>query len=80
MTNRRMRDIMDYMNIEDQLRKAAKASGLSILQMSKRADVPYQTVHGFLKSGRDVRASTVGKLCALFGLELRSVKPKTKGR
>ncbi len=70
---------MFSMSIVNQLRKSAEASGLSILQMSKRADIPYQAVHGFLRSKRDIRASTVGKLCELFGLELRPVKRK-KGR
>lgn len=67
------------MNIADQLRNAAKASGLSVLQMSKRADVPYQGVHGLLNSNRDIRLSTAAKLATLFSLELRPVKAKRKG-
>ena len=71
---------MVSMSIDDQLRKVAVASGMSILQMSKRTDIPYAAVHGFLKSKRDIRTSTTAKLCKLFGLELRPVKQKSKTR
>jgi transcriptional regulator with XRE-family HTH domain len=67
------------MSIANQLRKAAKASGLSMLQMSKRADVPYQAVHGLMRSNRDIRLSTIEKLCRLFDLELTAKQRTRKG-
>ena len=63
------------------IRRRFNASGWSILQLAKRADVPYAAAHGFVNGTRDVVLSTAAKLCKTLGLELRPVgrasrKPK----
>jgi predicted transcriptional regulator len=62
----------------NQLKRAIKASGLSILQISKRADVPYQAAHGFIKADRDIRISTAEKIAKVVGMELRPIKATAK--
>jgi len=65
-------------NLEKQLRDAARASGLSMLAMSKRADIPYAAVHNFVASERGMTLMTASKLATLLGLEFRPVRKKTK--
>ena len=72
---------MISMNLSESLRHAALLTGLSILQISKRADIPYQAAYGFLKSDRDIRISTAAKIAKVVGVELRPVaKPSTAKR
>ena len=66
------------MNLTESLRKAAYRSGLSILQISKRADIPYQAAHGFMNSDRDIRISTAAKIAKVVGVELRPVAERAK--
>ena len=79
LTDKREGDIISCMNIAEQLRRALKATGLSILQISKRANVPYQAAHGFVKSDRDIKLTTAVKLAKLAGMELQPVR-KRKSR
>ena len=63
------------------IRQRFRASGMSILQLAKRADVHYSALHGFIKSDRDIAISTAAKLCRVLGLGLRPVaRRKRKGR
>lgn len=71
-----IRDIMEYMNIANTLKSAAKRSGLSMLAISKATGLNYQTVHGFLTGERDIAVSTAQALADLLDLELR---PKAAG-
>lgn len=66
------------MDIDQQLRRAAKATGLSILQISKQAGIGYQAAHGFMTSNRDIRLSTAAKIAKVIGVELRTVASGTK--
>jgi len=61
-------------DLEKQLRDAARASGLSMSSMSVQADIPYGSVHNFIASERGLTLATATKLANLLGLELRSVK------
>ncbi|MEE9296466.1 MAG: helix-turn-helix transcriptional regulator [Phycisphaerae bacterium] len=62
-------------DIDEQLREAARNSGLSIKAMSDRAGIPYAAVHGFVRSdGRTMTLRTAAKLAVLLGLELRPVR------
>ncbi len=47
-----------------------KASGMSMLALSRQSGVGYQSVHAFVTGDRDVALSTTAKLCAVLGLEL----------
>ncbi|MCK6465098.1 MAG: helix-turn-helix transcriptional regulator [Phycisphaerae bacterium] len=75
-----MRDIIEYMNIADSLKAAAKRSGLSMNAISKRTGLNYQTVHGFLTGERDIAVSTAQRLADLLDLELRPKASKAAGK
>ena len=60
-----------------ELLKAFEANGMNRLAWSKRADVDYSAVHGFVEGSRDVTLATASKLAGVLGLELR---PKQRGR
>lgn len=61
-------------DIEQQLRRAALDSGLSMLQLSKRSGIPYSAIHGFMKSGQGITLRTASKLAALLNLTLQPVR------
>lgn len=67
-------------DIERQLKEAALESGLSMLEISKRANVPYSAVHGFMTSDRRLSLRSGAKLAAMLGLELRPVQPRRKSK
>lgn len=56
------------------IRKQFRATGWSILKLSKRSGVPYAAAHGFVNGDRDAVLSTASKLCDALGLELRPVR------
>ena len=60
--------------VEQTLRRAARESGLSMLQLSKRSGLRYQTVYGFCTQSRGVTLESASKLCELLGLELRPAR------
>jgi plasmid maintenance system antidote protein VapI len=65
-------------DLERQLRDAARKSGLSMLAMSQRADIPYAAVHSFIARERGMTLATASKLATLLGLELRPSGRKRK--
>ena len=69
---------MEMTGIETTLLKAARRSGLSMLQLSKRSGLAYAIVHGFVRDGRAITLKSGGKLAATLGLELRPVRRKRK--
>lgn len=75
-----MCDIMEYMNLADSLKAAARRSGLSMNAISKATGLNYQTVHGFLTGERDIAVSTAQALADLFDLELRPKAAKSAGK
>lgn len=64
------------MKLNEQLRKAAIDSGLSILKISERGKVRYASVHGFIKSGRDIQLSTAEKIAEAIGVSFKPVKQR----
>ncbi|MCC7291440.1 MAG: helix-turn-helix transcriptional regulator [Phycisphaerales bacterium] len=65
------------MNLIGSLKTAARKSGMSMNEISRRTGLAYQIVHGFLKGERDIAISSAVKLADVLDLELR---PKaTKG-
>jgi len=62
-------------SIEDQLRQAARKSGLSIKAMSVRAEIPYAGIHRFVTDDEtSITLRTAARLATLLGMELRRVK------
>ena len=83
MTTYRACDILLMMStsIENQLRQAARKSGLSIKAMSDRASIPYAAMHRFITNDAGgITLKTAAKLAALLGLELRRKQRPAKGR
>lgn len=67
--------------IEDQLRQAARNSGLSMKAMSDRTGIPYAAVHRFVTgSEAGITLKTAAKLATLLGLGLRPVRESGKGK
>ena len=64
-------------SLEQALRDAAKRSG-SMLQLSKRAELPYATIHGFIRDEKTVTLRSASKIADVLGLELRAKKRKGK--
>ena len=67
------------MDIEKQLLDAARATGLSMAELTRAAGLPYSAVHGFLKSGRRLSLRSAAKLAVALRLELRPVRRVRKG-
>ena len=65
--------------IDQQLRAAVRRCGLSIRQISLRADIPYAAVHRFVVNDRGVTLKTAAKLATLLGLELCPIRRRSKG-
>ncbi len=61
-------------SVEKSFRRAVSESGLSMLQLSKRSGVGYQSVHAFVKHGRQLTLESMSRLCSVLGLELRPTK------
>ena len=57
----------------EQLRTAIKASGRSLYELAKAADVPYSAVHGFMQDNRDIRLSTAEAIARAIGLKALKV-------
>ena len=62
------------MDMDSEIRRTFKASGMTIQRLAIRAKVPYASAHGFFTGDADPRLSTVAKLCRVLGLELRTVR------
>ncbi len=66
-------------NIQQQLRDAARKSGLSLKAMSDRSGVGYQSMHGFVRGYSDLKLESAAKLATLLGLELRPARKRRGG-
>jgi hypothetical protein len=66
--------------LQDQLREAIAASGLSSYRIGKDADVPHQVIYRFATGQRDdLRLSTASKLADYFGMRLTAPRQRKKG-
>ena len=66
------------MTIEEQLRRAAIASGASILNLCERSGLRYNSLHGFIRGTKTLTMTSANKLAKVLNLELRPIK-KRKG-
>ena len=64
--------------MDGEIRRAFKASGMTIQRLALKAKVPYASAHGFFTGDADPRLSTVAKLCRVLGLELRPARRRAK--
>lgn len=64
--------------VEQTLRRAARESGLSMRQLTIRAGLRYQTVHGFCTRSRGITLASASALCEVLGLTLKPTK-RAKG-
>ena len=70
---------MDIMaDIQEQLRNAARASGLSIRRLALQTDTPYQAMHRFIRGYGGVTMTTGARLARLLRLELRPIRKRKK--
>ena len=60
--------------------EAFDRSGMSILQLSKRAELPYSCVHNAVTGRTDIYAATASRLCEVLGLTLIQRRRKGKTR
>lgn len=67
------------MSITDTLKKAIRASGMSVYQICKETGLDKGAMSRFIAGKRGLQTDSVDKLCTLLGLEL-TPKEKAKGR
>ena len=67
-------------NLEQQIKEAIEASGLTCYEIAKRSGVPQPVLSRFVNGKRGINLSTASKLTDAFGLELRPRQAKQKGR
>ena len=67
-------------DIEQQLKDAARNSGLSIYALAKQTGVPYSAVHGFVKGNRRISLRNGARLARVLGLKLQPARRTKKGR
>ncbi len=67
-------------DIEQTLLKAARECGLSIAELSRRTELPYATIHGFIRDERLITLRSAAAIARVLGLELQPIKTKRKGR
>ena len=56
------------------IRSTFARSGMSIRQLSKRADVGYATAHGLIRGTLNPSLTIVERICTVLDLELRPVR------
>ncbi len=66
-------------NLEQQIKEAIEASGLTCYEIAKRSGVPQPVLSRFVNDKRGINLSTASKLADAFGLELRPRQAKRKG-
>jgi len=57
-------------DLTDDLRRAVRESGRSLLSLAKETGLPYATVHNFARGRTDVYLASAGKLATALGLRL----------
>ena len=56
------------------IRSTFARSGMSIKQLSKRADIGYATAHGLIRGTLNPSLSIVERICTALDLELRPMR------
>ena len=58
-------------SIEITLLEAVRRSNLSLAELARRAKLPYASVHGFVKSDRQITIRSAAALAKVVKLELK---------
>ncbi len=77
LTRYRISDIFDDTmthSMGNLIRSTFARTGMSIKQLSKRADVGYATAHGLIRGTLNPSLSIVERICWVLELELRPVR------
>ena len=67
-------------DLDKQLRRAIRRSGMTRKQIADQSGVSYAIVHDFVSGKRGMTLRTASKVADLLGLELREIQSKSKGR
>lgn len=82
MTKRQPQAIMDAVakarTVSEQLREAIRASGRSMLDIAREADLDKATMSRFLNGHRGLRMDVIDTLCKLLGLRLTNRRTTKK--
>ena len=62
--------------ISDQIRRAVRESGMSMLAVARAVETDKATMSRFLSGERGLRLATIDKLGALLGLRIVARKPR----
>ena len=77
MTEYRKADILSDIMAEnwgDRIRAAVRAADLSMLALSREADVPYSVVHDFITGKGNTNLRNAERICRVVGLDLGPVR------
>ena len=72
MSTRRRRTV----DLEDQLRRAIRRSGLSPYRVATDAEVDRSVMTRFLNGDRGITLATASRICGVLGIELRRLPLK----
>jgi plasmid maintenance system antidote protein VapI len=67
-------------SISDVLKKAIADSGMAHIALERETGVKRASIMRFLRGEQSLRLDMADRLAAYFGLELRPIRPKRKGR
>lgn len=67
-------------NIQDQLKRAIQASGMTRYRLAKTSGVAAGVISHFMLGHRDVRLGTAARLAAILGVELVQTRKAPKGK
>jgi len=69
------------MSVSDRLRQAIRKSDQTLYRIAQDTGLDWSILQRFLDGTRpNIRIDTIEKLCQYFGLELRPVKAKRRGK
>ncbi len=78
MSSRKKKAEREVAPLLEQIRKAISDSGLSLLQLEELSGVGNGQLSRFMRDKRDLRGTSLEKVCGALRLELVQRKPKGK--
>jgi transcriptional regulator with XRE-family HTH domain len=67
------------MALQDDLRQAIEASGLTLYRIAKGSGIAYQVLHRFARGERDLTLATASRLADFFQMRLTRPRRPKKG-
>lgn len=65
--------------VSDELRRAIRESGMSMLAVARAAKLDKASLSRFLSEERGLRLETIDELCVMFGLRLVQARKRKAG-